>query len=85
MQLEKSRHFSEFRVGGIAVTMTDEIIVSGRDFIERRIFVFPEQEDIANLRALSYRSGYRVGWRRGFLIGMVVVCAAVFGVWLVIP
>ena len=64
--------------------MTDEIVVSGRDFIERRIFVFPEQEDIANLRALSFRSGYRLGWWRGFLIGVAVVCAVIFGVWLVI-
>jgi hypothetical protein len=66
------------------VTMTDEIVVSGQDFIERRIFVFPEQEDIANLQALSYRSGYRLGWWRGFMIGVVVVCAAAFGVSLVI-
>jgi hypothetical protein len=64
--------------------MTDEIVVSGRDFIERRIFVFPEQEDIANLRALSFRSGYRLGWWCGFLIGVAVVCAATFGAWLLI-
>jgi hypothetical protein len=63
---------------------TDEIVVSGEDFIERRIFVFPEQEDIASLRALSFRSGYRRGWWRGFLIGVVVVFAAAFCVWLAI-
>lgn len=66
------------------MTTTDEIAVSGEDFIERRIFVFPQQEDIARLRALSFRSGYRLGWWRGFLIGVVVVFAAIFCVWLAI-
>jgi hypothetical protein len=51
------------------MTTTEEIIVSGQDFIERRIFVCPEQEDIANMRERAYGSGYKRGWLRGFLVG----------------
>lgn len=36
------------------MTTTDEIVVSGEDFIERRI-VFPEQEYLASLRTLSFQ------------------------------
>lgn len=34
------------------MTTTEEIIVSGDDCIERLIVVCPEQEDMANMRAL---------------------------------
>jgi hypothetical protein len=64
------------------MTTTEEIIVSDQDFIERRIFVYPEQQDIANMRESAYGSGYRRGWLRGFLVGTVLVGVAAFCVWL---
>ena len=64
------------------MTTTEEIVVSGNDFIERRIFLYPEQEDIGNMRELAYGSGYKRGWWRGFLMGVVGVSVAMFCVWL---
>ena len=64
------------------MTTTEEIIVSGQDFIERRIFVCPEQEDIANMQKRAYGSGYKLGMLRGFLLGVIGVAVAAFCVWL---
>jgi hypothetical protein len=40
------------------MTTTEEIVVCGEDFIERRIFVCPGDEDIGNMQKLAYGSGY---------------------------
>ena len=44
---------------------TEEIIVSGENFIERRIILFPQEVDIDNLQARAYSRGYKCGWARG--------------------
>jgi hypothetical protein len=66
------------------MTTTEEIIVSGQDFIERRILVYPEQEDIFNIRDSAFGSGYKRGWQRGFLMGVVLVGVVVICVWLAV-
>ena len=57
------------------MTTMEEIVVSGTDFIERRIFVSPVQADIKHLQDLAYRRGYRRGWLCGLVFGM-----ALFGI-----
>jgi hypothetical protein len=54
------------------MTTTEEIIVSGENFIERRIIQFPQQVDIADMRARSYDRGYICGWVHGLLIGLII-------------
>jgi hypothetical protein len=51
------------------MTTTEEIIVSGENFIERRIMQFPQQVDIEDLQARAYGRGYKRGW-----IGVAAVC-----------
>jgi hypothetical protein len=63
------------------MTTTEEIVVSGEDFIERRIFVSPEQVDIENLRQAAFRRGYSGGWVRGFVFGLCVLGLAVLLIW----
>jgi len=74
--------FCRFRTEVTAATTTEEIIVSGQDFIERRIFVCPEQEDLANMQERAYGSGYKRGWLQGFLVGALGVALAAFCLWL---
>ena len=64
------------------MTTTEEIIVSGEDFIERRIIMLPEGIDIEGLKARTYTSGYQQGWWRGVLIGFVIFGVAAAGIWL---
>jgi hypothetical protein len=63
------------------MTTTEEIVVSGDDFIERRIFVSPEPADIENLQQAAYRRGYSGGWARGFAFGLCVVAFAALLIW----
>jgi hypothetical protein len=66
------------------MTTTEEIVVSGEDFIERRIFISPEPGEIDNLRQRAYARGYSRGQFLGFLMGVAVVGVAVFCFWLVV-
>lgn len=66
------------------MTTTEEIIVSGEDFIERRIVLCPEQSDIAAMRQRAYGGGYKRGWLQGFVIGAVAIGAALLCIWLVL-
>jgi hypothetical protein len=61
---------------------TEEIVVSGEDFIERRIFVCPEPGEMNNLRQRAYARGYSHGRLLGFLMGAAVIGVAVFCFWL---
>ncbi len=65
------------------MTTTEEIIVSGEGFIERRIVLFPEQEDLANIRMEARKRGYKSGWINGFLMGAAFAGLAVFCIWLI--
>jgi hypothetical protein len=40
---------------------TEEVIVVGENFIERRVILFPEQTDIEDLRARAFGRGYGCG------------------------
>lgn len=64
------------------MTATEEIIVSGENFIERRIILFPERRDMEDLRARTFASGYQRGWTRGMLMGFAIFGAAAACVWL---
>ena len=66
------------------MTTTEEIVVSGEDFIERRIFIHPRPLDLANVERRSYDRGYNRGWLGGFLLGLVVVGFAAICVWLAV-
>lgn len=65
---------------------TEEIIVSGENFIERRIFVRPNQTDLDYLQHFAYRYGYKRGWTTGFLIAFALfsvsaVCVLLAAQW----
>jgi hypothetical protein len=64
------------------MTTTEEIVVSGKNFIERRIFVLPEQEEMGDVQRLAYSNGHRRGWICGFLTGLGLCGAAVLCIWL---
>jgi hypothetical protein len=64
------------------MTTTEEIIVSGENFIERRILQFPQQVDIDDLQASAYRRGYKRGWMCGLLMGFAIIGAAALCIWL---
>lgn len=63
---------------------TEEIIVSGNNFIERRIFLQPEQTDLDHLQELAYQYGYKRGWTTGFLIAFALFGISVACVWLAV-
>ena len=67
------------------MTSTEEIVVSGADFIERRIFICPEPGEMNNLRQRAYNRGYSKGQLIGFLIGAALVGVAAFCFWLAVP
>jgi hypothetical protein len=48
---------------------TQEIVVLGEDFIERRIILAPGQTEIA----LIQQAAYKCGWRRGFFWGLISI------------
>lgn len=64
------------------MSTTEEIIVSGDDFIERRIFICPQQVELDNLQQQAYGHGYNRGWMRGFFTGTAFIAAVVLFVWL---
>ena len=63
------------------MTRSEEIVVSGKDFIERRIILFPGEVDIADIRRVAYGDGYQRGWTRGLAIGAAIVVALVLFLW----
>ena len=64
------------------MTTTEEIIVSGENFIERRIMQFPQQVDIEDLQARAYGRGYKRGWVCGFLMGLAIIGVVAACIWL---
>lgn len=60
----------------------EEIIVAGEDFIERRIFLIPQQDDIDKMKAQAYGRGYKCGWMCGLLMGSAIIVVAVLCIWL---
>ena len=64
------------------MTTTEEIVVSGRNFIERRIFVYPQRGEIEDLQHRAYMRGYNCGWGRGFLVGLGLFGATALCMWL---
>lgn len=63
---------------------TEEIIISGDNFIERRIILFPQREDIEDLRARAYSRGYQCGWTRGLVMGLAIAGGAALCIWLTV-
>ncbi|MBZ5659350.1 MAG: hypothetical protein LAO08_03000 [Acidobacteriia bacterium] len=63
---------------------TEEIIISGENFIERRIILFPQQEDIEDLKTRAYSRDYKCGWMRGLVMGLAIVGVAALCIWLTI-
>jgi tetrahydromethanopterin S-methyltransferase subunit G len=66
------------------MTQTEEIVVSGEDFIERRIFVYPQQAEIDNLQRQAYRYGYNRGCVYGLVFGLVLFGVGATLTWLVL-
>jgi hypothetical protein len=64
------------------MTTTEEIIVSGENFIERRIIQFPKQMDFESLQASAYGWGYKRGWVSGFVMGFAIIGGAAVCIWL---
>lgn len=64
------------------MTTTEEIIVSGEGFIERRIMLLPENAEIADLEERAYNRGYKSGFIRGLVMGAAVIVVAVVCIWL---
>lgn len=60
----------------------EEIIVTGEGFIERRIFLIPEQHEIDKMKAQAYGRGYKCGWMCGLLTGSAIIVVAVLCIWL---
>ena len=60
---------------------TEEIIVTGENFIERRIFLIPEQADIDKLNARAYGRGYKCGWVCGLVMGSAIIFVAALCIW----
>jgi hypothetical protein len=61
---------------------TEEIIVSGDNFIERRIILLPQQDDIEGLQMRAYRGGYKRGWTNGLLAGIIVMGVTALCIWI---
>jgi hypothetical protein len=61
---------------------TEEIIVSGENFIERRIMQCPQQVVIEDLQARAYGRGYKRGWMLGLLMGLAIAGVAAASIWL---
>jgi hypothetical protein len=66
------------------MTTTEEIVVSGENFIERRIFVYPQDGEIQSLQRCVYSDGYHRGWTCGFFIGLGVFALALLCIWVLI-
>ena len=62
---------------------TEEIVVSGEGFIERRIFVYLQQPKVGNLQRQAYTLGWKGGWMCGFLLGLGLFGTAAIFIWLV--
>ena len=60
---------------------TEEIVVTGENFIERRIYLEPRQSDLAEIGERAYESGYGKGWKRGFVVALVLCGAAAICIW----
>ena len=63
------------------MTTTEEITVSGEDFIERRIFIYPQQVDMERLRQRAYTHGYKCGMFNGLSLGVVLLVLVALCVW----
>jgi hypothetical protein len=64
------------------MTSTEEIVVSGESFIERRIFLYPELVDIDKLQHQAYRHGYTRGRVCGFVFGLAFFGVGAMLIWL---
>jgi len=64
------------------MTTTEEIIVSGENFIERRILIYAQPVDLKDLQDRAYACGYKYGWGRGFLIGLGLCGVTALCIWL---
>jgi hypothetical protein len=79
---ENEDHHEDPRSEVKIMTTTEEIIVSGENFIERRIIQFPQQVDIEDLQARAYVRGYKRGRMLGLLMGFAIIGVAGVCIWL---
>jgi tetrahydromethanopterin S-methyltransferase subunit G len=66
------------------MTETEEVVVLGEDFIERRIFVCPQQAELDYLQRRAYRFGYNRGCTYGLIFGLVLFGTGAILTWLVL-
>ena len=70
------------------MTTTEEIVVCGDNFIERRIYLSPEpvelESEFETFRQSAFRYGYNRGWLHGFVVAFCIVSAIVLAsLWVV--
>ena len=65
------------------MTPTEEIVVSGEGFIERRIFVYLQRPKEDNRQRQAYAVGWKRGWMCGFVLGLGLFGTAAIFIWLV--
>lgn len=66
------------------MTTSEEIVVCGDNFIERRIFISPQTGEVENLQHSAYTRGYNRGWARGFVMGLGLFGLAALCIWAVV-
>ena len=66
------------------MTTSEEIVVSGDNFIEQRILISPQPGEVEHLQRVAFTCGYNRGWARGFLMGLCFFGLALFCIWVVV-
>jgi hypothetical protein len=88
--LSRSREFIErVRSGASPIPSEDRtmnvsegIVILGKNFIERRIILFPQEVDIDDLRAKACGRGYKCGWVCEVAMGLAIVGVVALCTWL---
>lgn len=70
------------------MTTTEEIVVCGENFIERRIYVSPDPVDFEkqfeSCRQSAFHYGYNRGWLHGFALAFCIVSGIVLvSLWII--
>lgn len=82
--MSASAQFLSLAEGEDVVTTTEEIIVSGDNFIERRIILVCRPQRIDHRQYLASAAAYKRGWVNGILMSVAVAVAVALCVSLAI-
>ena len=62
---------------------TQEVVMLDNEVVERRVFVYPEQDEIESLERHAYQNGYKSGCRQGFWVGSSILALLALCIWLI--